>query len=196
MDHFAQMHNDYLDPDRYFGNQEQPIQLHEDGTLKGYGRRQHGLNGKDADLDASGQNKVKSAYWFAHGTIQIVGTRYANVCPPLCCQNNRDDECWDVATEIICDCPIAGEWSDDYWSLSDGDYTLTVTCEWNDSETDEQNIARACEVAFDAINIDSEEFEQTITGLHEQIEALGDDHEKRIREARLERRRQKAARRK
>lgn len=193
-DDFARMHNEYLDSDRYFASEE-PIALHEDGTLKGYGRRQHGLNGKDGDLDETGQNQVETAWWFADGHIEIKGTRYADVCPPLCCQNNRNDECWDVAQEMVADLPYEGEWSDDYWYLGEK-YNLEVQCNWNDDETDEQNIARATEAAFDVINTNSAEFEQAISTLHKQLDELGKEHEQRINAERLARKASKAAKRK
>ena len=52
-------------PDRLPGEgPEEAIDLTDGVTLKGWGRRGHGLNGKDADLYDEGQVIIKEAWWF------------------------------------------------------------------------------------------------------------------------------------
>lgn len=139
-------------------DEERAIDLHEGKTLKGYGRRQHGLNGKDADLDVSGQNVVKSALWFDDGTILIEGYRYALICP---------DADWTeaLAMEIIVGSGYPGEWIDDCWELTDR-YSLKLNHDWNDALTEEQNITLATDAAFKAIDADSHAFERAIDSAH------------------------------
>lgn len=51
---FAQMHSDFLESgqDESGPCQDIAAALLEEKTIRGHGRRQHGLNGKDADLNA------------------------------------------------------------------------------------------------------------------------------------------------
>lgn len=148
-------------------NDAPPIDLTDDRTLKGYGRRQHGLNGKDADLDPAGQNIVKEAYWFEDGTIRISGHRYASLVP----DSEATDGELDIYTELVCGCDYPGEWGGDYWVLGE-DYALTVTHPWNDDLADEANIVAATVVAFNAIDIDSQAFERAMSELNEAFETV------------------------
>jgi len=161
---FARMHNEYLDADRH-NDTEQPVQLHDDKTLISIGKRGHGLNGKNADLDSIGQNVVNEAWWFANGTIQVSGERYANICPP------EDESKQEDAQGIIWGTDYPGEWSDDYWTMSEK-YSLTVPCEWNDAETDEQNTSRAVETTLVAISKDSLAFETEMASLNRMMGEL------------------------
>ncbi len=54
------------------------IDLTDDKTLKDYGRRQHGLNGKDADLDKDGQTVITEAWWFPD-SVRCTFFRYFTV---------------------------------------------------------------------------------------------------------------------
>lgn len=160
MSTFAQIHN------RYFADEE-PVQLHEGGTIKGYGKRQHGLNGKDADLDYAGQNWVDEAWWFSD-RIEISGYRYSTICPP------EDDEYGnpimlpDVQAEIVCGSGYPGEWTGDEWCMRD-DYNLTVPFDWQDNLGDEENIASACTAAVAAIEKDSVNFEREMTYINKAL---------------------------
>lgn len=155
------------DPYAPYNQDSEPLQLHEDKTLKGYGRKGHGLNGKDADLDECGQNVVDEAWWYDDNTITIEGRRYASVCG----DDDWDDDQWNVAQEIVSGEGIAGEWDGDYWVLTQL-YTLRTACLWNDDETEEQNIARACKAAMEAIDQDSKTFEDAIRGIHKAFEEI------------------------
>lgn len=149
---------------------DDPIDLTEVwGTLKGYGRKGYGLNGKDADLDTCGQNVVESAYWTEDDVIEITGRRYATIG----IDPDWTDEQVDVAHEIVCGSgvPIT-DGDSEGWTASE-QYTLTVPCAWTDDETDEQNIDRACRVAYDAIEADSEAFEKAVADLHEALKEVG-----------------------
>ena len=161
---FSSMHDDYLDPDRAGLNDEQPIDLQDGRALKGYGRAQHGLNGKDADLDYGGQNYIKSALWFEDGTIHIEGRRYASIVP---CDGASDEQI-DVATAIVCDSCAPGEWDGDYWGLGE-DYSLDLHLDWNNGKSEEENIDAACRPASDAINADSEDFENDMAETAKQV---------------------------
>jgi hypothetical protein len=138
---------------------DEPIDLAEDGTLKGYGRKQHGLNGKDADLSAGGQNKIKTAFWF-EDHIEISGHRYASIVP----SENWTEEQKDSAQEMVCGCGYPGEWDGDYWIVGE-DYRLNVPCEWKDYLSDKKNIDRALRFAYKAIMKDSRPFEREMAGL-------------------------------
>lgn len=160
MTSFAQMHNDWLDPDRHGLNDEQPIDLTEDKTIKGYGRRQHGLNGKDADLDYGGQNKVNAAWWREDGTIEIEGVRYASIVP----SDEWNEEQHTLAQEIIFDVPYSGEWDGDYWVFSDP-YSLRFA-------SDAEDVDAACAAAYEAICKDSSRFEACMTELAKELERI------------------------
>ncbi len=155
------------DPYAPYNQTDEPIDLTEDRTLKGYGRRGHGMNGKDADLNYGGQNVVESAFWFEDGHIEIEGYRYASLVP---------DEEWTeaqtaAAQEMVGWLSYPGDWDGDYWVMND-QYRLTVDCPWNDEETEEQNIKRACRSAYDAINANSKNFEQELTDVSKAFDRL------------------------
>lgn len=61
-------------PRPYINPPDEPevINLAEDKTLKGYGRRGDGLNGKDADLLECGQIVVTEAWWFPEAIEAVV----------------------------------------------------------------------------------------------------------------------------
>lgn len=104
------------DPMVPYNQTDEPIDLTENKTLKGCGRRGHGLNGKDADLDYGGQNVVNSARWFAEDHIEIEGRRYAAIVP----REDWIEEQLDSAQELVMGCDRAGsEWDGDYWVFSE-----------------------------------------------------------------------------
>lgn len=160
------------DPFAPYNQTDEPLDLREGKTLKGYGRTDHGLNGKDADLDEGGQNVVREAYWFDSDTIHIVGSRYASICG----SEDWTEAQWEIATEIVCDAPEPGEWDGDYWVLTQ-DYELHVTCPWSDDETEEENIKRACAAAHDAICEDSKAFEESMSALSKAMNSIGEDND-------------------
>lgn len=140
------------------GEEESATDLAEDSTLKGYGRRGHGLCGKDADLDYGGQVVVKEAWWFADGIIKVSGHAYASICPAEAYEFGSEpeyDEYMECMHEVVCGCGYLGEWSDDYWVLH-LDYDLKCDFEWDDAKSDEENIEAACSRAYDLIMEDKE----------------------------------------
>jgi hypothetical protein len=143
---------------------EEPIDLCEDKTLKGYGRRGHGLNGKNADLDAGGQNVVLSAWWFVEGQIEISGQRYAVISP---CEEATEEQ-MGIATEIVCCTSYNGEWDGDYWVMTE-DYSLLIQHEWDDDLTVEANTEAALAACYDAIRADSAEFEKVMAELADDV---------------------------
>lgn len=157
------------DPYAPYNQTDQPIDLSDDYTLKGHGRKGHGLNGKDADLSYGGQNKVKSAWWFEDGKIQVDGTRYASIVP----NDDASEDQKDSAQELVIGCSYSGEWDGDYWVLSE-DYALTLQLDWDDELTDEQNIEAAIDLALSEIAKDSQAFETEMTQLAKDVEAATD----------------------
>jgi hypothetical protein len=132
-------------------DEEQALQLHEDRTLKGHGRRQHGLNGKDADLDEGGQIVVKSAWWREDGTVEVDVQMYASICPD---EEKTDDEAYMEA----CVCCLEGlqvEWDGDYWTGGPA-ISFNFTHEWDDAKDEAANIAAACEATEAAIRAHAE----------------------------------------
>lgn len=155
--------NDPLAP---YNQTDEPIGLAEDKTLKGCGRRGHGLNGKDADLSAGGQNVVESAFWF-EDHMEINGYRYAALVP----SEDWNEDQKNLAQEIICDCGHAAEWDGDYWTVRES-YNLNVPCTWNDKQTDKKNIKRAVDIAYRAIMKNSRVFERDMTHIAEQFDNI------------------------
>ena len=161
------------DPYAPYNQTEEPIDLTDGYTIRGYGRSQHGLNGKDADLNYGGQNKVKSAWWFESGKIQVDGTRYASIVP----NDEVGDDLLDIGAELVAGCGYAGEWDGDYWVVSE-DYSLTLQLDWNNDLTDERNIEAACQFTVDAISKDSHAFETAMAELAKDVEkATATDNE-------------------
>src|SRR6187551_770909 len=64
-------HTMYQTRDMTYTEAEEAIILHENQTLKGIGRRGHGLNGKDADLNG-GQIVVREAWWHPEAVTAVV----------------------------------------------------------------------------------------------------------------------------
>lgn len=153
------------DPFAPYNQTEQPLDLADNYTLKGHGRKGHGLNGKDADLDYGGQNKVNTAWWFEDGKIQVDGTRYVSIVP----NSNASNEQLNIAESLVIDCGYGGEWDGDYWIISES-YSLNLSLDWNDELSDEQNVEAAIDLALTAINKDSEAFESDMTELAKEVE--------------------------
>jgi hypothetical protein len=148
-------------------DEESAFDLADGDTIKGYGRVQHGLNGKDADLDYGGQNRVSEAWWMEGGTISISGHRYASICPG----EHWDDQLMDAATELVIDCGYPGEWDGDYWVIGE-DYSLSLTLDWDDEKTEEENLKAARAAAVSAISEDSAAFESAMTALAKSMDTL------------------------
>lgn len=168
---------------------EQPIQLHEDKTLIGYGRRGHGLNGKDADLDPYGQLVVKEAWWHADGTLEIHARGYASLVPAeidsLCEALKKfegkdldpdSDEAsdahasyMDYCHEVVCGDGYEGEWDGDYWVLGH-DIHLKLDLQWDDELTEEQNKNKALALAYQELEKDNAEFEKAMRACNEAMD--------------------------
>jgi hypothetical protein len=93
------------------GDESQAVQLHDDRTLKGYGKRGHGLHGKDADLNPGGQIVVDEAWWIDDGIVRADVTCYASLVPG----EDWTEEQLDSAYETVAGSDQAGEWDGDYW---------------------------------------------------------------------------------
>jgi hypothetical protein len=173
---------DYLgdNPDNECTNQDIAIALLDNKTIKGYGRRQHGLNGKDADLDNAGQCAVDQiAIIDPNGAdtmfIRIYLNRYASICQPTDDDEYREAAMQKIAEEIILMTDeYSGEWTgSDYWSFSMNeviDVPLTV------DEFDNPNLELLAERCTDWVH-NSEEgknFEEFATNLNKSIDQLYD----------------------
>ena len=154
------------DPSAPYNQEEEPLDLREGRTIKGHGRGD-GLNGKDADLDASGQNIVTEAWWFSDGVIRIRGRRYASIVPP----EDATDEQMNIATGLVCDCGYPGEWDGDYWVIGE-DYELAGIYDNDDKLDDAANFLAACDAAVDTINRDSKAFETEMAHLNYEIRTV------------------------
>ena len=149
-------------------DESEAIDLADGKTLKGYGRSQHGLNGKDADLDRCGQIAIYSAWWLDDGTITIEGSRYATVCSDPDWTEDQLDE----ATECVCGCDIPGEWDGDGWVLSEK-FHIKFDHPWPDDASDEDAIKSAIAAAYEAIDKDSAHFEDELGLLHDALDRIG-----------------------
>lgn len=169
---------------------EQPVDLREERTIKGYGRRQHGLNGKDSDLDTSGQLYVKEAWWFVEGGIKVVARGYASLVPadassfePYVLKQHPDltdpdviericDEMrsvyMDHCFELVCGEGWEGEWDGDYWVLGH-DIELDLELAWNDDLDDDANTAAACALVQDELHKANQEFEEAMRSFNHQM---------------------------
>ena len=95
--------------------------------LIGYGKRGHGMNGKDADLDYGGQQLVESLVVLDpidgdSMKVEINLNLYASICEPIL--ETEDEKKQEEATEwaeaLVCDeQQYSGEWTgSDYWQFS------------------------------------------------------------------------------
>ncbi len=135
------------DPSAPYNQDDEPIDLVDDKTLKGYGRRQHGLNGKDADLAKCGQNWIKTA-WLFEDNIAIEGELYATL--GLIEGSTKEEK--DMQYEFVCGAfpHWGGEWTGDEWVLNHS-YAIKIPFTWDDAKTGEENTDAACAAANDAI---------------------------------------------
>lgn len=120
-------HNNHLGSNEDMDNVNQDIafHIHQSEIIRGHGRIDHGMNGKDADLDCRGQcsvqsviitDPVKSDTMF----IEIELYRYANICTPTHEDEKTEQQLQDMAEFIVMDSTeYRGEWTgSDYWTFS------------------------------------------------------------------------------
>jgi hypothetical protein len=173
--------------------------IRDERTIKGYGRAQHGFNGKNADLDAEGQCVVKSLViedpvGAKDMRIAINLHLYADVCEPYLEPREgeteedfeqRQSNAMDVATEIVCDTQAySGEWTgSDYWCFSH-DETLYVPLTVDEFDLleskDQATIDSITDRVAKAILVGSEDmrdFEQTMSQLNKEINELSKEEE-------------------
>lgn len=156
--------------------------------LKSFGKRGHGLCGKDADLDYGGQIKVISAILQLDNdppTAQLVLSVYANICSP------NDEEKAEIAEEIVMDeNQYHGEWTgSDYWCFSLGETFAKTLNHNNDSyylyvempfidpvETDPEDVDKnkCAEFAYKAIFNDPtiKDFQESMADLAKAIDSI------------------------
>lgn len=140
-------------------------------NLKNLGRRQHGLCGKDADLDYGGQIKVESAYYYetnTHCYIEAKVRPYASIChgEEYDFDSEEDFEVYiDLMTEIVCMSGWPGDYDGDYWVISMGEQTITL--EWKEEEPPqtEEEKGKATRSLYDAIFKHCAGFQNDMTNL-------------------------------
>lgn len=93
------------------GDEVGGIILDENKTLKGYGKRGHGLCGKDADLNAGGQIIVHEAVWTEDGIVRCEIEGYATLSP----SEEWTEEQKDSAQETVMGSGQPGEWDGGSW---------------------------------------------------------------------------------
>jgi hypothetical protein len=165
--------------------------LLDDQTILGHGRRQHGLNGKNADLDKGGQCVIKSITILDPVKsdtliISIEVQHYANICTPTDDDEKREKSLQENAEFLVMDaCAYSGEWTgSDYWCFSHNETVkVPLTLDEYEEDTNEENLKLLAERCADAVYNSSEgnDFEtwsgelwQSVEDLHKLTnEALG-----------------------
>jgi len=141
--------------------------LDEDRTLKGYGKRGHGLCGKDADLSEEGQVVVENATWTEDGIVKCDVECYAALCP---------DEGWsseqkDSAQETVIGSGQNGEWDGDYWVMT---YSTQIRYE-SELEDEDAVIAELYDKIFEDPGVKS--FRQEMKGCNDVFTEIGKETE-------------------
>jgi hypothetical protein len=153
--------------------------------LIGYGKRGHGMNGKDADLNYGGQCLLKSIEVLDPIGADNMELRldihcYATICEPSEHDDETDEKLEqrrEVAGEVVCtwDASYPGEWTGDDWCF-DTDITATVPITVDEyDEGSFGNQKKVLEVIaqriYDAITSNKEisAFEKSMTALAKAI---------------------------
>lgn len=165
-------------PDLDNVNQFIATELLQDRVIKGYGKRGHGMNGKDADLDEYGQCIVEEMYITdpVHSEtmfIEMKINRYASICTPTDDDEVREEKLQNMAEEIVmCACEYSGEWTgSDYWQYDMQEIIrvpLSVE-EYENPNLDE--LAQRCSNAIEASK-EGKDFEKFATDLNKSIDEL------------------------
>lgn len=159
-------------------------------AIKGFGKPQHGMNGKDADLDSGGQCIVKMLETLdptgaPSMLVRIHLRQYANVCEPYVegyedetdeQYNERYNQAMDEANEIVCSESLwFGGWTgSDYWCFSNElhiDVPIEVELYEEIGAGDKDAIRYLCAELADAIYSakELEPFENAMSELNEAI---------------------------
>ena len=153
------MHNDYLDPDRHLNHLEdygfERVKTVLDARDTGRGQGDCSWTGKDADLDAGGEQgltleSVDDKYTTAtvYISASFAGT---DVCLNLPAWAEENDETFEQVHEIwleqaegvVSGCSVAGEWTGDDWCMHES-FTVRVKTVLNDDDdTDAEATAEA-----------------------------------------------------
>lgn len=164
-------------------------------AIKGFGKRQHGMNGKDADLDHGGQCVVKRLEVLdptgaESMIVRIHILQHANVCSPDGFDEleGETDEQYearleaanDAATEIVSsETRYEGEWTgSDYWSFRNEetiDVSLSVDEYESIADGSQAAIDGMCSKLSEAIYAAVEKlgpFENAMTELNQAIDAI------------------------
>lgn len=165
---FTSMHNDYLDPDKYF-TEPSEAEIDMDALLieaaKWDSWNWHQihicLTGKHADLDPCGQQGIEIVSCDDEGVLIRVhaGKTIAGLGVSLAADYDTDEEYQAaleeylaIATEIICDMGYPGEWTGDDWYIRHSESVkvpwVIASDEAYDYAQTVANCVRAAEVAL------------------------------------------------
>jgi len=171
---------DYLgdNPDNECTNQDLAISLLHDKVIVGHGRKGHGMNGKDADLDPQGQcvidqvaiiDLIKSDTLF----IEIYTNRYVNVCTPTDEDEEREEVLQECAEAIILmNDEYSGEWTgSDYWCFTMNE---TIRVPLSVEEYEHPNLEMLADRCAEAVynSPSGKDFELFASSLNEAIDCL------------------------
>src|SRR5262252_58357 len=174
------------DPYAPYNQTDEPIDLRDEKTLKGgYGRRQHGLNGKDADLDG-GQIVIESAWWF-EDHVHVEGHCYGVVCAPDTQAEEHPEHAetlQQMALAIVCDhTRYSGEWDGDYWVFSDHfSLRIPIPARIYDYVKHETQLKHVLRLTAIACYKHARPFEQKMTRMIREIDNLWNDLQIHLKE--------------
>lgn len=143
-----------------------------------YGRKNHGLFGKDADLDPGGQLKVKEIRVLdlvkrTNLVVRAEVYQYANICTPTDDNEKRQEALQEHAQFLIEDfTQYEGEWTgSDYWCFS---RKANIETECTVDELEENQVKKVAERLVKAIqsNAQVKEFCLAVTDLYNDINNL------------------------
>lgn len=160
---FTNMHNDYLDPDKYC-TETSEAEFDMDALLTAAKKWDSGrwswdrihicLTGKNGDLDPCGQQGIEIVSCDDEGVLIRVhaGKTVAGLDVSLAVDYDTDeehqaalDEYLDIATEIVCGTEYPGEWSGDDWYIHHSEDIRVAWVKIEDGYDYDQTIADCVE---------------------------------------------------
>lgn len=175
-------HSNHIADNPDFNNVNQFIaqQLLNGKSIRGYGKSQHGMNGKDADLDSEGQcvieeivitDPVNSETMF----VELHVYRYVSICTPTDEDEKREEALQAYAEFIVMDAnAYSGEWTgSDYWSYSMNE-VIRVPLSVEEYENADENLDTLAERCATAVynSTEGKTFEKFAADLNKAIDDL------------------------
>ena len=154
---------------------EEPEFIDVTEKLQAYGRKGHGLCGKDADLNYGGQIVVKEAHIDMDDFARAVIRPYAAIVPAEYDEDrfkseDQHEAYMDDATEIISSCGYRcpDGWDGDYWTFTMGDKTVSV--EYDEECDTDESIEAVVLKLYHAIFAYCADFQKEMTEVQKLIE--------------------------